>query len=216
MKLSPESMTLYAITDSSWLKNDTLANQVELVLQGGATFLQLREKELDNASFLALANEILPIARRYHVPCVINDNIEVALQSGADGVHVGQKDIQNKDVRALIGPDKILGISANTVQSAIQAEQSGADYIGVGAVFSTSTKKDAGHLSMQTLKEICQSVHIPVVAIGGINEQNVMQLCGSGVNGIAVISAIFASPDVQKATRNLLALSRQMLKGGVK
>ena len=165
-----QGMTLYAVTDRSWLGERTLAQVVEEVLKGGATFLQLREKELDQATILAEAREIQAIAARYHVPFVINDSMDIALACDADGVHVGQADLMGRDVRALIGPDKILGITANTVELAVAAEQAGADYIGAGAVFGTTTKQNAKNLSLDTLKVICQAVSIPVVAIGGINE----------------------------------------------
>lgn len=204
-----ESMLLYAVTDRSWLKGRDLADQVEEVLRAGATFLQIREKELDDASFLAEALRLKEIAARYGVPFVVNDNIGVALAADADGVHVGQSDIVNQDPRALIGPDKILGISANTVETALAAQEAGADYIGVGAVFGTTTKKDALSLSVERLKEICDAVSIPVVAIGGISASNISRLAGSGVDGAAVISAIFAQPDAGEATRRLLALARK-------
>ncbi len=212
MNVTRESMRLYAITDRSWLGSKSLARQVEEVLQNGATFLQIREKELSDADFLAETKLLKEIAARYHVPFVVNDNISVALAAGADGVHVGQSDIVNKDVRSLIGPDKILGISANTVGTALAAQSAGADYIGVGAVFGTTTKKDAQNLSVAQLKEICQAVSIPVVAIGGITAANIGRLAGSGIDGVAVISAIFAQPDPGAATRQLLKLSGEMLK----
>jgi thiamine-phosphate pyrophosphorylase len=208
-----KSMLLYAITDRAWLGEDTLARQVEEVLASGATFLQVREKALSHDAFLAEAVELGALARKHHVPFVVNDEIELALESGADGVHVGQSDIVGRDVRALIGPDKILGISANTVATALAAQRAGADYIGVGAVFPTSTKKDATGLTIPQLQEICRAVAIPVVAIGGISKDNILTLSGSGVDGAAVISAIFAQPDVGKATRNLLTLSRKMVGG---
>ena len=171
-----QGMTLYAVTDRSWLGERTLAQVVEEVLKGGATFLQLREKELDQATILAEAREIQAIAARYHVPFVINDSVDIALVCDADGVHVGQADLMGRDVRALIGPDKILGITANTVELAVAAERAGADYIGAGAVFGTTTKQNAKNLSLDTLKAICQAVSIPVVAIGGINAHNLPNL----------------------------------------
>ena len=182
-----QGMTLYAVTDRSWLGERTLAQVVEEVLKGGATFLQLREKELDQATILAEAREIQAIAARYHVPFVINDSVDIALVCDADGVHVGQADLMGRDVRALIGPDKILGITANTVELAVAAERAGADYIGAGAVFGTTTKQNAKNLSLDTLKAICQAVSIPVVAIGGINADNLPQLAGTGAAGAAVL-----------------------------
>lgn len=213
MKTDKSAMLLYAVTDRSWLHGETLESAVEKVLQAGATFLQLREKELTDGEFLAEAEKIKSVAKKHNIPFVINDNIEVALKCGADGVHVGQSDIVDKDIRALIGPDKILGISANTVETAKRAEESGADYIGVGAVFGTATKKDAQAISVARLQEICAAVSIPVVAIGGINEKNILQLAGSGIDGVAVISAIFAKPDIAAATRELRTLSEKVVNG---
>ena len=210
MKLDKKAMQLYVVTDRSWLDGRSLEDQVEEIAAAGATFLQLREKHLDEETFLKEALKIKEIAVRNRVPFVINDNIEVALRADADGVHVGQSDMQAKDVRRLIGDGKILGVSANTVEQAVKAQESGADYLGVGAVFSTSTKLDANDVSFETLRRICEAVTIPVVAIGGIGEANVLKLRGSGVDGIAVISAIFASPDVAAATRRLRALSEEM------
>lgn len=205
------SMTLYAVTDRTWLGARTLAQAVEEVLKGGATFLQLREKELDQAAILAQAKEIQAIAARYHVPFVVNDSVEIALASGADGVHVGQSDLMGRDVRALIGPDKILGITANTVELAVAAERAGADYIGAGAVFGTTTKQNAKNLSLDTLKAICRAVSIPVVAIGGINADNLPRLAGTGAAGAAVVSALFAQSDTEAAARHLRALADRMV-----
>lgn len=204
-------MTLYAVTDRSWLGERTLAQAVEAVLRGGATFLQLREKELDREAILAEAEELRAIAGRYHVPFVINDSVEIALACDADGVHVGQKDLMGRDVRALIGPDKILGITANTVELAVAAEKAGADYIGAGAVFGTTTKQNAKNLSLDTLKVICQAVSIPVVAIGGVNAHNLPRLAGTGAAGAAVVSALFAQPDPAAAARTLRALAERMV-----
>lgn len=205
------SMLLYAVTDEMWLKEgQTLASVTEEVLKNGATFLQIREKELGDADFLNQAKALKEVAARYGVPYVVNDNIQVALECDADGVHVGQSDIVGKDVRSMIGPDKILGISANTVETAIAAEKAGADYIGVGAVFNTSTKKDATTLSVSQLREICDAVRIPVVAIGGISSGNILQLSGSGIDGVAVVSAIYAQSDPGAATAELLQKARKM------
>ncbi len=213
LKIDKSAMRLYVVTDRTWLNGAALESAVERILLAGATFLQLREKDLTDAEFLAEAQKIKPIAQKYKVPFVINDNIQVAIRCGADGVHVGQSDIMDRDIRALIGADMILGISANTVEAARRAEQSGADYIGVGAVFGTATKKDAQAISVPRLREICESVHIPVVAIGGINAQNILQLAGSGIDGVAVISAIFAQPDLAAATTELLTLSNKAVTG---
>ena len=210
-----KSMLLYAVTDQMWLKEgETLLDVCEAVLENGATFLQIREKDLDAGSFEAEAASLKALCARYAVPYVVNDSVEIALAIGADGVHVGQSDIKGRDIRSLIGPDKILGISAGTVEEAIAAENAGADYIGVGAVFGTSTKKNARNLTVEKLKEISSCVSIPVVAIGGINGKNLMELSGSGVDGVAVVSAIFAAEDPGKATAELLALAKQMIANG--
>ena len=208
------AMLLYAITDRSWLKEgESLAGVCESVLKNGATFLQIREKDLDGDTFEKEAGELKELCGRYRVPFVVNDSVEIAMDIGADGVHVGQSDIRGRDIRAMIGPDKILGISAGTVEEARAAENAGADYIGVGAVFGTSTKKDARNLTIEKLREISGSVSIPVVAIGGINRGNVKELKGSGVDGIAVISAIFAAEDPGQAARELLELSKETVYG---
>jgi len=211
LKVDKSSMLLYAVTERSWLKNRTLHEAVEEALKAGVTFLQLREKNLDYDSFLQLAIEIKKIADKYKVPFVINDNVDVAIACGADGVHVGQEDMEAKEVRKIIGPDKILGVSAETVEQAIKAEQSGADYLGVGAIFPSPTKLDAEVVSYETLTKICKAVSIPVVAIGGINEDNAMKLTGSGVAGIAVISAIFAKDDITAAVKKLREISSRLV-----
>lgn len=203
MKFCKEDLLLYAVTDRTWLGEETLYSQVEKALSGGATWVQLREKHLDNDHFLQEAIEIQSLCRKYHVPFVINDNVEIALEMNADGVHVGQNDRNAGTVREMIGPDKILGVSAETVEQAILAEQRGADYLGVGAVFPTGSKDDAENVSYDTLRAICEAVTIPVIAIGGITKENVYELKGSGIVGIAVISAIFAKPDIKTATSEL-------------
>lgn len=210
-----KGMLLYAVTDQSWLKEgQTLLSVCEDVLANGATFLQIREKDLDAAFFEAEAASLKALCARYGVPYVVNDSVEIALAIDADGVHVGQSDIRGRDIRKLMGPDKILGISAGTVEEAVAAERAGADYIGVGAVFGTSTKKDARNLTVEKLKEITNAVSIPVVAIGGINARNLMELSGSGVDGVAVVSAIFAAEDPGKATAELLTLTKEMVAHG--
>lgn len=207
------SMLLYAVTDRTWLRQgQTLAQVTEEVLRGGATFLQIREKELDREAFLAECGELRALAQRYQVPFVVNDDVDLALACDADGVHVGQSDIQGRDIRALIGPEKILGITANTVELALAAQRAGADYIGVGAVFGTTTKKDAKPLSVPALREICDAVDIPVVAIGGINKDNLPRLAGSGVDGVAVVSALFAQPDPKAAAEQLRTLAEEMVR----
>ena len=207
-----KAMLLYAVTDQMWLKEgEKLADVVETVLQNGATFLQIREKDLAEDAFEAEAERLKTLCAQHGVPFVVNDSVEIALQCEADGVHVGQSDIKGRDIRAIIGPDKILGISAGTVEEAVAAEKAGADYIGVGAVFPTDTKKNATPMTMELLKEIASSVSIPVVAIGGISAENILQLRGSGVDGVAVVSAIFAAEDPGKATADLLKLAEEMV-----
>jgi len=212
MKCDKKSMLLYAVTDRSWLGEQTLAMRVEETLIGGTTFVQLREKNLDYALFLEEAKEMKALCGKYHVPFVINDNVEIAIESDADGVHIGQSDKKISDVRAALGEDKIIGVSAQTVEQAILAQQEGADYLGVGAVFSTSTKLDADSVSFQTLKSICEAVNIPVIAIGGINENNILELSGTGIDGVAIISALFAKSDIISATKTLCTLSKNVVK----
>ena len=215
MKFSKEqirqAMLLYGITDRSWLKpGEKLSDVCREILEHGVTFLQLREKELDQEAFLKEAEELKELCARFGVPFVVNDSVETAVQAGADGVHVGQSDIKGRNIRAMIGPDRILGISAGTVEEARAAEKAGADYIGVGAVFGTSTKKDARNLSVEKLREISASVSIPVVAIGGINRSNVGELSGSGVDGIAVISALFGAERPGEAAAELAELAKEI------
>ena len=198
-----ESLLLYAVTDRHWLGDRTLYEVVRESLEGGASFLQLREKELDDGEFYEEAVMLQALAKEYDVPFVVNDNVDIAVRMNADGVHVGQSDMEAGDVRALIGPDKILGVSAHTVEQAVLAEKRDADYLGVGAVFPTGSKDDADDLSRETLKAICEAVSIPVVAIGGITLDNVQKLAGSGICGIAVISAIYAQDDIKEAASSL-------------
>lgn len=208
---SKKELMLYAVTDRHWLGEETLYDQVKKALDGGATFVQLREKKLDREDFLAEALEIQKLCREYGVPFVINDEVSIAKDIDADGVHVGQSDMEAMDVRKVLGPDKILGVSAQTVEQAITAEKHGADYLGVGAVFATGSKDDADDVSHETLKAICESVSIPVIAIGGITKDNVSELAGSGICGVAVISAIFGQNDIKKATEDLKASVEKML-----
>lgn len=203
MKLDRQSLLLYAVTDRAYLKGQTLYSQVEKAIMGGAGTIQLREKALDTQSMLAEANELLPLCRGLGVPLIINDNIEVCMLSGADGVHIGQQDMDIFEARRILGEHKIIGVSAHNVAEAIAAERGGADYIGAGAVFATGTKRDAGVLSLSTLTEICAAVSIPVVAIGGINADNVIKLKGTGIAGAAVVSGIFAQPDIKLAAEIL-------------
>lgn len=211
MKCDKKAMLLYAVTDRAWTGKQTLYEQVACALKGGATCVQLREKELDEAHFLEEAIELQKLCKEYQVPFIVNDNVDIAIKCHADGIHVGQSDMQAMDVRKLIGDDMILGVSADTVEQAIKAEQNGADYLGVGAVFNTSTKLDASAVAHNTLKEICDSVSIPVVAIGGINKGNMLELSGSGVDGVALVSAIFAADDIEAECKELRRLSQQMV-----
>lgn len=206
-----KSLLLYAVTDRHWLGGRTLYDVTRESLEGGVTFLQLREKDLEDESFYEEAVKLQAMAKEYGVPFVVNDNVDIAVRMNADGVHVGQHDMEAGDVRALIGPDKILGVSAQTVGQAVLAEKRGADYLGVGAVFPTSSKDDAEEVSYETLKEICRAVSIPVVAIGGITLENIPALAGSGVCGIAVISAIYASDDIKKASAALRKATDEMV-----
>ena len=207
-----EQMLLYAVTDRHWLNGQTLYEQVEEALKGGATFIQLREKDLTEEEFLEEAKKIQQLCKKYRVPFIINDNVKLAKEIDADGVHVGQSDMEALDVRAQLGEDKIIGVSARTVEQALLAEKHGADYLGVGAVFPTGSKDDATEVPHETLKAICEAVSIPVIAIGGITQENVSTLAGSGICGIAVISAIYAQPDIRKAAENLKATTAEMVK----
>ena len=198
-----KSLLLYAVTDRHWLGGRTLYDVVRESLDRGVTFLQLREKDLDDASFYEEAVKLQEMAKEYGVPFVVNDNVEIAVRMNAAGVHVGQSDMEAGDVRALIGPDKILGVSAQTVEQAVLAEKRGADYLGVGAVFPTGSKDDAVEVTHETLKEICDAVSIPVVAIGGITYENTHELAGTGICGIAVISAIYAQDHIREAAAAL-------------
>lgn len=211
MKCDKENLLLYAVTDRHWLDGRELQEVVKESLDGGATFVQLREKNLDDERFLEEARQLQRLCRDYRVPFVINDNVDICMQMDADGVHVGQSDMEAGDVRAKLGPDKIIGVSACTVEQAILAEKRGADYLGVGAVFPTGSKDDATPVSRETLQEICRAVHIPVIAIGGITQQNMQELAGSGICGIAVISAIYAQKDICRAAADLKSAAQEMV-----
>lgn len=211
MKCDKNDLLLYAVTDRHWLKGQTLYAQVEEAIAGGATFVQLREKQMDEADVLQEAKEIQALCRAHHIPFVINDHVEIAKAIQADGVHVGQSDMEALDVRRLLGEEAIIGVSAETVEQALLAQAHGADYLGVGAVFPTGSKDDAADVSMETLRAICEAVDIPVIAIGGISEDNVCQLAGSGICGIAVISAIFAQENIRDAAARLKQKTAAML-----
>ena len=209
MRCEKETMLLYAVTDRAWTGAQTLYQQVECALKGGVTCVQLREKELPEAEFLAEAREIGALCRAYGVPFIINDNVEIALACGADGVHVGQSDMEADRVRDAVGGGMMIGVSARTVEEALAAQRAGADYLGVGAVFPTSTKRDAAEVSRRTLADICAAVDIPVVAIGGIGEDNILELSGTGIDGVALVSAIFGAEDIEGRCRELKELVRQ-------
>ena len=212
MNCDRNDLVLYAVTDRSWLGDSSLYDQVESAIEGGATFIQLREKNLDEADFLSGAKEIQKLCREYKVPFVINDNVEIAAQIGADGVHVGQSDMEAGDVREKLGLDRIIGVSAQTVEQAVRAQERGADYLGVGAVFPTGSKADAVEVSHETVRAITEAVDIPVIAIGGITKDNVSELSGTGICGIAVISAIFAQEDIEGAARVLKERTEEAVK----
>lgn len=211
MKIKPEILRVYGVTDASWAGRFTLLEQVEQALKGGVTCIQFRDKQLENDAFLREAKKMKVLCEKYHVPLIINDHVDIAVRCGADGVHVGQKDMEAKEVRKLVGEKMIIGVSARTVEQAIQAEQAGADYLGVGAVFGTSTKMDAEKISLERLKEICQAVTIPVVAIGGVQKDNFPELAGTGVAGAALVSAIFSAQDIEEECRNLRNISEQIV-----
>lgn len=211
MRLDGKSLELYGVTDRSWLGENSLLDQVEQALKGGVTCIQLREKGLSEEDFLAEAIAMKALCNRYQVPFFINDNVDIAVKSGADGVHVGQSDLNAGKVREKIGETILIGVSAQTVDQALLAQQQGADYLGVGAVFSTSTKLDANQVSHEILEEIARKVDIPVVAIGGISGENMLQLQGRGLAGVAVVSAIFASEDIVSACEALRKKTKQVV-----
>ena len=204
-------MRLYAVTDRAWVGRQSLYEQVEAALRGGVTCVQLREKDLDAETFLEEAKQIRALCHSYQVPFIINDNVDIALAVGADGVHVGQDDMSVADVRRRVGDAMMIGVSAHSVEEALRAQEGGADYLGVGAMFTTATKTNVSETSGETLREICQMVQIPVVAIGGISEQNMLHLAGLGMDGVALVSAIFAADDIEAACRRLDALVGQII-----
>ncbi len=203
--LNKNRCILYAITDRTWLNGHSLEDVVEQSLMGGVDIIQLREKNLDFNSFLESAIKIKKLTEKYNVPLIINDNIEVCRQSNADGVHIGQGDTPLSKARKILGKDKIIGVTAKTIQQALEAQLNGADYLGVGAMFGSTTKKDAIPLTFQQLADIRKSVTIPIVAIGGINANNIDKFANTNVDGIAVVSAIYGQTDIKSATENLLA-----------
>lgn len=211
LNVSKNDLLLYIVTDRTWLNGDTLSSHVEKAILGGATFVQIREKDIKIEEFVNISKEIKKITDKYNIPLVINDNIEVAKKINADGVHVGQSDINAKECREILGSDKILGVSVQTVNQAILAQESGADYIGVGAVFKTQTKSNADNVSLDELKNICDAVSIPVVAIGGINKKNIDKLIGVKICGVALVSEIFSAKDIKKEAEIMLNLSKEIV-----
>lgn len=211
MKCDKKHMLLYAVTDRAWTGKQSLTEQVEAALKGGVTCVQLREKSLDEDAFLKEAMEIAALCRKYHVPFFVNDNVDIAIRCGADGVHVGQEDMAATDVRQKTGGQMMIGVSVHSVDEALRAVESGADCLGVGAMFSTSTKGNASVLPKETLRAICDAVNIPVAAIGGINKNNIKELADSGADGVALVSAIFAAEDIEKECRVLRELAEEIV-----
>ena len=211
MNLTKENTLLYAITDRKWVGRQTLLEQLEDALKGGVTMVQLREKHLDHESFLEEAKAVRALCNRYNVPLLINDNVGIAINCGADGVHVGQDDMSPSMVRQLVGDKMIIGVTAKTVEQALAAQADGADYLGCGALFATSTKSNAKPMSQETFSEICSAVDIPVVAIGGINRQNILELEGLGASGAAMVSAIFAADDIEQECKALKKLASRII-----
>ena len=211
MRFDKKYAILYAVTDRAWIGKQNLYEQVESALKGGATCVQLREKNLDEEFFLQEAFETRKLCKKYGVPFLINDNVDIAIKCEADGVHVGQEDTAVSKVRKLVGDKMIIGVSVQNINEALESIKNGADYLGVGAMFSTSTKLDANVIPFENLKSICNAVNIPVVAIGGIGKNNIMKLAGSGVNGVALVSAIFGAKNIEEECRELLRLSEQIV-----
>ena len=210
MRFDREMLRLYAVTDRAWVGRQTLSEQIEDALRGGVTLVQLREKNLAKEEFVAEAKAVLALCRQYGVPLIINDRLDVALESGADGVHVGIEDAPVSEIRRQAGPDFIIGATAKTVAQAQAAQAAGADYLGVGAVFPSPTKRNAIRITSEVLREICGSVSIPAVAIGGITAENAPSRKGCGMAGIAVVSAIFGASDIQQAAAGLRTLAESI------
>ncbi len=211
MNITGEQLRLYAVTDRAWAADeDALLRQIEHAIDGGASTVQLREKHLDDDAFLKEAERFVALCRRKGALSIINDRVEIALRAGADGVHIGQEDLEAGDARALLGPDKIIGVSAHSVEEALRAQAAGADYLGVGAAFTTGTKADAKPITKETIRAITAAVDIPIVAIGGITRENILDLGGCGLSGAAVVSALFARPDVRAAAEELRRLAERI------
>ena len=211
MKLTPSMLRLYAVTDRSWSADEAdFWRRVSEAMEGGAQVVQLREKHLSHEAMLRAAERFVALCRSHGAVSIINDDVEAAAASGADGVHVGQEDLEAGRARALLGPDKLIGVSAHNVEEALAAQAAGADYLGVGAAFVTGTKSDASPISRETIRAITQAVDIPVVAIGGIGPENILDLAGCGLDGVAVVSALFAREDTGEAARQMRALAEQI------
>ena len=211
MKIEGVKLRLYAVTDRAWAADeDALMDQIAAAIDGGAGIVQLREKHLDHAAFLQEARRFVALCREKGVISIINDAVDIAAAVGADGVHVGQSDLAAGRAREVLGPDKLIGVSAHSVEEALAAQAAGADYLGVGAAFVTGTKADAAPISRDTIRAITAAVDIPVVAIGGISRDNITELAGCGLDGVAVVSALFAQKDVKTAAKELYALSESI------
>lgn len=212
MNFTAQNLLLYAVTDRAWVGRQTLLEQIESALKGGATLVQLREKDLPRLDYIREAAQATALCHRYGVPLIVNDSLEVALKSGADGVHVGIEDQPVAEIRRQAGKGFLIGATAKTVEQARAAQAAGADYLGVGAVFPSPTKKNAIRITTGQLREICASVSIPCVAIGGISRENLPTLAGGGMDGFALVSAIFSQPDIEAACRELRALAERTVK----
>jgi thiamine-phosphate pyrophosphorylase len=205
-------LSLYLVTDRTWCHNTTLEDQVLQAINGGITCLQVREKDVSNQQFVDISIPLQQLANKFKIPFIINDNIEVFKALNADGIHFGQNDLNAIRTRKIIGPNKIMGVSVENVEQALSAQDNGADYLGVGAIFSTNTKFDAANLNPQALKKICEAVNIPVVAIGGINENNIKQLSGTSIKGVALVSAILNTENIEKTTKHFKKTITSLLK----
>lgn len=211
MRVDRETLRLYAVTDRAWARDEAaLFRQIEAAVRGGAGVVQLREKDMEPAAFLEEAKRFVALCRRLGAVSIINDSVEIALEAGADGVHVGQSDLEAGRARALLGPEKILGVSAHSRSEARRALEAGADYLGCGAAFATGTKNDAAPISRETIRAVTAAVDIPVVAIGGVNRENILELKGLGLSVVAVVSGIFGRPDAEAAARELLELAKRL------
>lgn len=211
MGISPETFRLYAVTDRAWAADEEdFFHQIEAAVRGGAAIVQLREKRLEDDAFLAEARRFAALCHELGAVSIINDRPDIALAAGADGVHVGQDDLAAGRARALLGPGKLLGVSAHSRTEALRARAAGADYLGVGAAFATGTKADARPISRETIRAVTAAVDIPAVAIGGVSRENILELRGLGLAGVAVVSGIFGQKHPEAAARELRALAEQL------